>query len=991
VCSLRMPLFFPQGRSAIGDWSLRRRCGGPSFAIRSLEEDDFFFTRADCATSLPSAKSAGVSHNITSKSSVRPLSVSAIEANNGMRDCVTDHRLAHLDRNDETYGKRYVQSMAVAGELQGHHGCVNSIHFNVDGTVLLSGSDDLSLCLYSTRSESHSGWSRIGSVRTLHSANIFDAVFLPTNQETVVSCGFDGRVLLTRLNHSLSDVELLLPLHRSALRRMASRIATSSAWPNSALVSFDSDLAVLVDLRAEVAVGQLSPDSATVRRVNAVCQHPTHPYVVAMATNTPAVYMCDMRCLSSGNSKSSCFLKLWAPSAVNTDGIGGISFSASGEAVVANYKQGDPIVYEWRRTLGTGQCNDREILSGLEGIPTGKKAGAAANQPAVPHVVLRGRKNEVTMFKEAIFILDDEYVCSGGDCGSVFFWHRSTGALVHRIPHVDGSIVNGVLAHDALREIVVCGIDSTTKVLRSNGDLTKCAGTSAASPPHGHGEYNEEEASHINQSSSDEQSESFTDRDDDDQPPVENSAAMAQCAALQLVLIEPLLERLGLSTCSPSCLPSRAPPPATSPSKVELRLLQHALAGLRTVHNETLAALVSSSSGTGTHRGDSTGGVDGTGTGGTNSSTTLAFGISGDGATQRGSVDADESDDETEEELEADDDAGRDDAIFDQPGDDYYEADSLISTSGAAVANTVVVPVPLRSASVGTTNSMVAGGGGGNSPYSAEDVASSAEGGPHNLAMAANDLLNIVEALLKKGLDVMFRSARRFLNRRQHSVIQDRGQIDGDDNDSDDGGDDTDVLPLSLRWDQAAFDIVFRRRRGQPQEAQEPPQIFCRALLLADVIEMLLRDKAGICKPGVEARRFAVASCRLRLRQIYLRMALGPSFLQETLFQLRHLAECRQYHTLVSLGGVENSFGQRSPLLVPLALKFRLLHLAGLEGTVQWLTTLRLLVELLEDHPATGLVARVVTMLQTLGVLQAEGESEEVEEEPPSSSSSTAS
>ena len=89
-----------------------------------------------------------------------------------------------------------------------------------------------------------------------------------------------------------------------------------------------------------------------------------------------------------------------------------------------------------------------------------------------------GRTNVRTMFKEAAFFHDDKYILTGGDCGFVYFWRRETGELVHKIQG-DNEIVNGVLTHPRLPVIIACGIDSTAKVLFSNGKLNEvaCAST----------------------------------------------------------------------------------------------------------------------------------------------------------------------------------------------------------------------------------------------------------------------------------------------------------------------------------------------------------------------------------------------------------------------------------------------------------------------------------------------------------------------------------
>ena len=905
--------------TSFGDLTFQRRCG-----MRAMPER----LRPSC----PPAQASGV---------IKPLSVDDVQqpANRKVKRRHVDPRLdaeeevglaeATSPTSSTSYADRYLASFAVKTELPGHFGCVNSIHFNMDGSVLLSGSDDVCLCLYSTRDS----WKLLGTVRTLHGANIFDAVFMPLEQTSVLSCALDGRVLRTRLDHSLTAAEDILPIHRSTSGCMASRIATSAAWPHSALVSYDRDMAMWLDVRCSNATSrhkplQVVPDTRLVRRVNAVCQHPTHPFVVAMGTNTPAVYLCDVRCLSGsvsaeqlvtppapGHVRSSCFQVLWTPQAGNSDGIGGLSFSNAGDAIVANYKQADPIIYEWRRVLGM-DCATSQLVSGLEGIQctAGKderRVDTHHGVPQCPSIVLRGRKNDVTMFKEAIFVLDDTYVCSGGDCGGAFFWRRDTGLLVHRVAGADGSIVNGVLAHDALPEIITCGIDSGAKVLSSCGDLTKPARGNIETrrrAREGHEiAWNDDEAS------DDDDDDEFETVTDDDDPAIADISAVEQCASLQLLLLEPLAAACGITTGSGEAVARRStldqaaavPQRSAAIAQVSLSELQRIHTALVVVYNETVLVL-------------------------------------------HGSGEADDETDATVEDDDDDDDNGHEDDVGDSETNEA-EAGSDDDHEESVGDDDAVEPEAMggRSVSLGTTSSV--GGGTGNSPFSAEDVASSVEGGgerQRSPAFRVHDLLNTAEGLIRRFLDVLFRSAK------SSNATESRRRV------------------LSLRWDACGFNTCTNRGSVR------------KALVLADAIELLLRHKERICRPGPEMKRWVVAYCRITLRQLYLRMALGSDYLQEALFYLRRLRTCGHFRCLVSLGATPNTFGQRSVVLVPLALQVRLLHLAGMQSSLMWMNSLRGLLCLLEDHPDMRLVTRIFRMLEQLGILQGDDDDEEESDDP---------
>lgn len=90
-----------------------------------------------------------------------------------------------------------VRRLSQERELEGHQGCVNAISWNSKGSLLISGSDDthINVWSYSSRKLLH-------SIETGHSANIFCTKFVPeTSDELVVSGAGDAEVRLFNLSH----------------------------------------------------------------------------------------------------------------------------------------------------------------------------------------------------------------------------------------------------------------------------------------------------------------------------------------------------------------------------------------------------------------------------------------------------------------------------------------------------------------------------------------------------------------------------------------------------------------------------------------------------------------------------------------------------------------------------------------------------------------------------------------------------------------------
>ncbi|GAV66810.1 WD40 domain-containing protein [Cephalotus follicularis] len=90
-----------------------------------------------------------------------------------------------------------VQRLAQESELEGHKSCVNAVSWNSKGSLLISGSDDTTINIWS-----YSGRKLLHSIDTGHSTNIFCAKFVPeTSDELVVSGAGDAEVRLFNLSH----------------------------------------------------------------------------------------------------------------------------------------------------------------------------------------------------------------------------------------------------------------------------------------------------------------------------------------------------------------------------------------------------------------------------------------------------------------------------------------------------------------------------------------------------------------------------------------------------------------------------------------------------------------------------------------------------------------------------------------------------------------------------------------------------------------------
>ena len=111
--------------------------------------------------------------------------------------------------------------------LEKHAGCVNAVAWNDDASLLLSGSDDLCVCVWGTGA----GFPLRGSAFTGHRHNIFSAEFVPgePNGARCVTVAGDGDV---RLVEQLAEHHQPVLEEGVALRRSedGGRRGAKSAW-----------------------------------------------------------------------------------------------------------------------------------------------------------------------------------------------------------------------------------------------------------------------------------------------------------------------------------------------------------------------------------------------------------------------------------------------------------------------------------------------------------------------------------------------------------------------------------------------------------------------------------------------------------------------------------------------------------------------------------------------------------------------------------------
>ncbi|GAX74097.1 hypothetical protein CEUSTIGMA_g1546.t1 [Chlamydomonas eustigma] len=110
-----------------------------------------------------------------------------------------------------------LQRLIIEKLLEGHMGCVNTVHFDPTGELLLSGSDDLQIIIWDW-----SAGSKRFEFEPGHRNNIFQVRILPhTSCKTIVSCAADGQVRVSHMGEGGSVTKRKLSQHAGRAHKLA--------------------------------------------------------------------------------------------------------------------------------------------------------------------------------------------------------------------------------------------------------------------------------------------------------------------------------------------------------------------------------------------------------------------------------------------------------------------------------------------------------------------------------------------------------------------------------------------------------------------------------------------------------------------------------------------------------------------------------------------------------------------------------------------------
>ncbi|XP_068668387.1 uncharacterized protein [Aristolochia californica] len=343
-----------------------------------------------------------------------------------------------------------VKRLNLYGKLNGHKGCVNTVHFSPSGDLLVSGSDDKRIIFWNWAAKSE-----ILSYASGHHDNVFQARIMPfTNDRTIITCAADGQVRVGQVLENGNVDTRMLAKHQDRVHKLA----VEPGSPHIFYSCGEDGVIQHFDLRSHSATKLFSCSSFTKKkqaaqrgiRLNAIVIDPRNPNYFAVGGVDEYARVYDIRnCRWGSSSSSDRPVNTFSPRhLVGSDNvhITGLAYSYTSEFLVS---YNDELVYLFQKDAGVG--------------PNPQEVSAEQLQNLEQPQVYEGHRNSQTVKGVSFFGPNDEYVVSGSDCGHIFIWKKKGGELV-RLMRGDKHIVNCLEPHPYVPFLATSGLEKDVKI-----------------------------------------------------------------------------------------------------------------------------------------------------------------------------------------------------------------------------------------------------------------------------------------------------------------------------------------------------------------------------------------------------------------------------------------------------------------------------------------------------------------------------------------------
>ena len=409
-------------------------------------------------------------------------------------------RLIHSRESSLSVSHRYNLSHSISGarshllrlhnsvSFDGHRGCVNTAQWTDSGGHIITGSDDLFICIHASAQPPQEGLrvsSPIVRWRSIDRANVFSAKLLGASlvneSNSLVSCGRDGLVVMHLLRNGTLDSSRIISRHRGS----ASRISVEPSSNNEHFASAGEDGKVFIfDTRQGAAEGDLISQVFTLKcergrsqapiAIRAIAHRPSAPHEILVAgEERPVVQGAPVRIFDVRN------LSLPVATIIAGRAIGsfvtGADWSHDGQRLVVTVNDEDSHVFDFGEA-GARILDDDciRVFSGLEERrmwpPPDSPPGAASN-PRAPaastpsSATLRGHRNHLTIKNCAFYGPRSEYVLQGCDTGRLIIYDAANGRVVTAFVADRDGPPNNIAPHPrGLPFILTSGIENRARL-----------------------------------------------------------------------------------------------------------------------------------------------------------------------------------------------------------------------------------------------------------------------------------------------------------------------------------------------------------------------------------------------------------------------------------------------------------------------------------------------------------------------------------------------
>ncbi|XP_054261901.1 DDB1- and CUL4-associated factor 8-like isoform X2 [Macrosteles quadrilineatus] len=327
------------------------------------------------------------------------------------------------------YGSLHaVQRLELMYKLDEHRGCVNSLNFNRSGQLLASASDDKRVVLWD--------WAADRSILSFdsgHSGNVFQAKFLPLSGDRhIVTCARDGQVRLSVLSGmGVCKGTRLLAHHQ----RPTHKLAIHPNTPHEFLSAGEDGLILSHDVRSNKSHRVTIVKEASKKvGLYSIQSNPAFSDEFIVTGEDQYIRLYDRRKISNGVP-----LKKFCPvHLLKSDSLLHVTcavFNCNGTEVIGSYNDDDIYLFDTRLPPGTDYQHKYE-----------------------------GHRNSMTVKGVNFFGPRSEFIVSGSDCGNIFFWDKSTEAIVQWMRGDEDGVVNCLEPHPQVPIIATSGLDYDIKI-----------------------------------------------------------------------------------------------------------------------------------------------------------------------------------------------------------------------------------------------------------------------------------------------------------------------------------------------------------------------------------------------------------------------------------------------------------------------------------------------------------------------------------------------